>query len=372
MVCIYCETKQPEKGFFCPGCFKQVKCKHCNEELLKDAKICVYCGEHLGHKPAAPITNTIEFSETEKERKFKASFTDTVGQSISDSFGRILTSRIGTNKSLPPSSEPPKETDTPTETIDTEAEVIPDQAVSPKKQNTSIPSLKEIKLRDLAKSDTDWLLVYSYMASGGGTKEFTRENIIQLYKDSDRRTDKRIKALSQLFKNISKALYIKSTNDSDFILLDKGKARVLEIFSGNSKAKVSKSSAGKPSESKAYQTSKNNNKTAIAITFLTELNLRPKGKESFKDFVANYNIKTSEELNLLIIYYLKDVLNEKVTLSHIYTCLKDLGKKIPTHLKQVLINNKNKKNWINLADWDDIKFTTAGMNYIEHDLIKTK
>jgi hypothetical protein len=42
--------------------------------------------------------NTIEFSETETSRTFKATFTDTVGQSISDSFGLIIANKMGPKK----------------------------------------------------------------------------------------------------------------------------------------------------------------------------------------------------------------------------------------------------------------------------------
>lgn len=55
---------------------------------------------------------------------------------------------------------------------------------------TDVPSLKQIKLRDLAKSETDWMVVYSFMASGGGSKTFTRSDIVDLYKESDRYTNK--------------------------------------------------------------------------------------------------------------------------------------------------------------------------------------
>jgi hypothetical protein len=129
---------------------------------------------------------------------------------------------------------------------------------------------------------------------------------------------------------------------------------------------VSKSKKAKPVKTKSTA----NPKTSVDMKFLTDLNLRPKGKESLKDFAAKYQIKTSEELSLLIIYYLKETLQETVTLAHIFTCLKELGKKIPTHLKQVLTNNKNTKHWIDLSDWNDIKYSVAGMNYMEHDFAK--
>lgn len=98
MECLYCNTQLPDKGYFCPNCSKQFKCKGCNALLLKDANACVFCGEEIGTKSIDPNMNTIEFSETKNSRNFKANFTDTVGQSISDSFGFILSNRITTKK----------------------------------------------------------------------------------------------------------------------------------------------------------------------------------------------------------------------------------------------------------------------------------
>jgi hypothetical protein len=136
---------------------------------------------------------------------------------------------------------------------------------------------------------------------------------------------------------------------------------VEDIEVPTTKSKKSKSNKVKTSSSL---------KASSDMVFLNDLNLRPKGKESLKDFAAKYQIKTTEELSLLIVYYLKEELKETVTLAHIFTCLKELGKKIPTHLKQVLTNNKNNKHWIDLNDWNDIKYTVAGMNYMEHDFTK--
>lgn len=112
-------------------------------------------------------------------------------------------------------------------------------------------------------------------------------------------------------------------------------------------------------------------KVSNDLKVLTDLNLRPKGKTSLKDFAAKYVIKSGEELSLLVVYYLKEELKETVTQNHIYSCFKELGKKVPQHFKQTHTNNKNSKNWINVDDWNDIKFTVPGMNHMEHDITKS-
>jgi hypothetical protein len=160
------------------------------------------------------------------------------------------------------------------------------------------------------------------------------------------------------------------------LLIEKSPKKTFDSFDQNisDEEYVSDENISQPSKPKKQKPVKAKTspspKSTSEMKFLTDLNLRPKGKESLKDFAAKFQIKTSEELSLLIIYYLKETLQETVTIAHIYTCLKELGKKIPTHLKQVLTNNKNTKHWIDLSDWNDIKFSVSGMNYIEHDFTK--
>ncbi|MBW8323931.1 MAG: hypothetical protein K0M50_04120 [Prolixibacteraceae bacterium] len=364
MNCIYCDAQQPDRGFFCPSCFKQTKCKHCSELLLKDAKICVFCGEAVGQKTAVTNLNTIEFSETETERKFKASFTDTVGQSISDSFGMILTNKMGSRKHIPASLPFQNSNQQNNEITEEDVENVDESPIDiyPKLQQNEIPTLEDIKLRDLAKSETEWILVYAYFASQMGTKVFTKENINQLYKETKRNTLNNSKNLFRNFKTILKALYIKSTNGNDFILLPKGIEKVVEILKGNSKGVNRKKSAGGGEATKT--------RVSNSLKVLTDLNLRPKDKISLKDFAAKYPFKSGDELSLLIVYYLKEELKETVTLNHIYSCMKDLGTKIPQHFKQTLTNQKNNKNWIDVDDWNDIKYTIPGMNHIEQDIMK--
>lgn len=122
--------------------------------------------------------------------------------------------------------------------------------------------------------------------------------------------------------------------------------------------KVKKQTSGKPKHSNE-------------LKLLTDLNLRPKGKTSLKDFASQYQIKIAEELTLVVVYYLKQILGiEKVSINHVFTSYKELNKKVPSTLKQVLTNHKNTKGWIDVTDWDEIKYTIQGMNHMDHDITK--
>jgi hypothetical protein len=102
-----------------------------------------------------------------------------------------------------------------------------------------------------------------------------------------------------------------------------------------------------------------------------DIDLRPKGKVSFKDSVAQYASPTKEEIKLLSIAYLADELGIKdITVDHVYTCLDELGERVPTHLKQVLINLKNDKGWIDTSDFNNLRLTIKGRNHLKLDMKK--
>ncbi len=240
--------------------------------------------------------------------------------------------------------------------------------------SSEIPSLKDIKLRDLAKSETDWLIVYAFYSSDSGQREFTRADLIEQYQNSDRHTDKRINGLSQYIKTMAKAEYIKATNDSEFILLSKGKERAYEIFQGKSKSKGSKGPTSNKTDkpSKAKSPSKTGGSQKFDFALDKSLNLRPDGKESLKDFASKYDMDSTPKQITIIVFYLKNVLNiREVNGNHIYTGLDELDVRIPSSLRQIIVNTKGRRyGWLDYESMDDISLSVQGRNAVKHDLIK--
>jgi hypothetical protein len=106
--------------------------------------------------------------------------------------------------------------------------------------------------------------------------------------------------------------------------------------------------------------------------FKSELNLRPKGKKSLKDFVAEKKPKTNEERFAVMIYYLEKTLQEKtIDRNHIYTCFKELNVKFPLQIDAVLRNAARRKGWFDTSNSSDLRITTRGENFVEHDLPAT-
>jgi hypothetical protein len=102
--CFKCDSVLPERGYFCKNCGVQIKCKECNDLLLKDANVCVMCGTFVGignvNKDSAtnmsvvtnqPI-NTFEFRETRNERTAKATLTNDSVESLKETLSLVVSS----------------------------------------------------------------------------------------------------------------------------------------------------------------------------------------------------------------------------------------------------------------------------------------
>lgn len=129
------------------------------------------------------------------------------------------------------------------------------------------------------------------------------------------------------------------------------------------------SKSKRKSTNKSRRTSSGNGES---YSLISDLNLIPNGMESLKDFYSKYKVSNNFEKNIVILYYLKNILGiENVGIDHIYTCYKHLSIRIPI-LGQSLRDTKSRKGWIDTSNSDDLKVTVAGENYIEHEIEKAQ
>ena len=106
---------------------------------------------------------------------------------------------------------------------------------------------------------------------------------------------------------------------------------------------------------------------------MPNLNFRPDGKQSFKEFLEDKSSKSDLETVLATVYYMQNVMTlSKVGPSHVMTAFKEAGKAIPADLRQTIRNVKNSRMWLNFTDIDDIRTTTQGDNFVEHEMGKSE
>ena len=92
------------------------------------------------------------------------------------------------------------------------------------------PIMKDIVIRDLAKTEREWILIYALYSSDFGKKVFTREDLMAKYSESNRKTDSRFANLSNNIKNMIKSHQIKFINDNDMLLTSSGIEMATEIL----------------------------------------------------------------------------------------------------------------------------------------------
>lgn len=107
-----------------------------------------------------------------------------------------------------------------------------------------------------------------------------------------------------------------------------------------------------------------------APKLIRDLNLRPAGKPSFDDFVAEKQPRDNQEKFLVAIYYLEQIAGiQPVTDAHVGTVFRMTGGwREPGNLGSGLRMTAHRKNTIDTSDLDDLKTTPHGRNFVEHDL----
>ncbi|MBE9169932.1 hypothetical protein IQ238_21220 [Pleurocapsales cyanobacterium LEGE 06147] len=105
------------------------------------------------------------------------------------------------------------------------------------------------------------------------------------------------------------------------------------------------------------------------MSIMKDLNLRPEGKLSFRDFYAQKKPTTQEQAITVAVYYLKRVLElDKVTPEHVFTCFKNVERKTPKNMPQTIRDTAKRRGWVDTSERCNIKITNHGENLVEHDL----
>ncbi len=123
-------------------------------------------------------------------------------------------------------------------------------------------------------------------------------------------------------------------------------------------------------KSKAKRSSK---KQKTTLSIVKSLNLSPKGKKSFKDFIKSKQPKSDQEKCTVSVYHMQHNLEiENIDVNHIFTCYKISKWRVPKNLDGTLKVTASQKGWLDTSNGNNIKTTTLGENLVEHDLPKVK
>lgn len=103
-----------------------------------------------------------------------------------------------------------------------------------------LPTLRDVVAKDLPNTEVEWVLIYCYYAAIENDGFYKREDIINNYKISNRWTEQLRKNLSSNITQLIKKDYIKSTNNTDFIMKEEGNIVAGKILEGTNVGKPRK------------------------------------------------------------------------------------------------------------------------------------
>lgn len=236
-------------------------------------------------------------------------------------------------------------------------------------ETSKLPSIKDVIMKQLPSSETEWIIVYAFYASNYGEKTFTGKDILSMYESTKRNTSSRKRNLSNNLKSLFTKGYLSALNDDDYILTDDGKRQANEIVSRTHSTPNKQAKSKTTIDSSQNKQRKSTNSKVPEV--LKDLNLRPADKISLPDYMEKFDAPKNPDKIIVVINYLKEILNiDKVTLNHIYTAFWVLKFRVPKNFNQLLIDTRGRNKVIEYDNTDDINLSVLGSNRIRFDINK--
>jgi hypothetical protein len=108
------------------------------------------------------------------------------------------------------------------------------------------------------------------------------------------------------------------------------------------------------------------------VSAVRDIDLRPDGKQSFRDFAAEKQPSTKEERNIIAVYYLEQVLNlSEIKAGHVLAAYKECNWPEPNDMRHSLRVTSSRRHWLDTSDRTSIHTTAPGRNLVKHDLPRT-
>lgn len=201
-------------------------------------------------------------------------------------------------------------------------------------KRTPLPNIKDIVIKNLPKTELEWILVYALYASNGGETTFTAEDLRQGYRDSNRFTETRNKNFSTNLKKAVTSNWFTSINNNDYALSAIGTEAAFEVLQRTSGASGKNTSKrANPSHTKpVYQ--------------MVDLHLDSKERKDIKDYFNSFQKLSNVDCVLVLVYWLtKHNKVEEVDENIIFTALRTVGNSTSFNIVSSLSNGKNRNNY---------------------------
>ena len=225
--------------------------------------------------------------------------------------------------------------------------------------DNNYPSLKEVALKCLPKSEPEWILLYAFYASDFGTRSVSRTEIKEMYNVTNRMTTSRSNNFFNSLTSVVSNNYLSALNDDEYAVRPEGQIKINEILSRENSSE-NKAKTRRTSKGKQFQLIKDLDLSTTAL------------RKGLKDFVNEVKPKTNINTTTTIIYYMQQIYEYTGGINGdiVFTCWRELGAKIPNDLVGNLRDVCCSKYGYASVENGNYSITTRGINLIEHTLLE--
>lgn len=372
--CPQCESNISENASFCGKCGTQVRCKNCKEDIEPGSRFCIGCGIELGRPEKRNAPNNFEFHENAEGRSVKAEFTDTAVKDMSQTLGNFFANRqIALNSHIDERVAFTDSEEIMHEVVDVDDNVSTDSEKREPLLNdkNEFPALKAIVMKNLPANESEWVVVYSFYASKFGKEIFSRNDLLSLYDETNRKTKNRVKSLSAYIKSVVNSDCINPiNNDGDFTILDDGIERAKEILNRKSSSTSKSKSVVKDRSSKSNNESKSTHSSRVKTGYsVLDLGITEAQRQKLRTFFSECAPKSQKDKVLVLGYWLeKEGGLEGFDVNEIYTALQIVSEKTPGALGQMLRDIKKDGKIARGGKSKKYNLNHIGLDYVKFDL----
>lgn len=153
---------------------------------------------------------------------------------------------------------------------------------------------------------------------------------------------------------------------------------ILAMVMGGSSRPSTRTRAKKPARSRASKPSKTGGngskppakRKAGSPGIVKDLSMRPKGKKTFMEFIAEKQPSTHQQKQAVILYWLRNeaAMAAGITTDHVNTCYLEANWPRPATLDNAMQVTAKVKGWFDTSDMSNIRLMTRGEDEVKHNL----
>jgi hypothetical protein len=108
---------------------------------------------------------------------------------------------------------------------------------------------------------------------------------------------------------------------------------------------------------------------APTYAIVKDLNLKPEGKKSLREFFAEKQPRDQQEQFAVILYYFCNVIEvSNIGANHIFTGFKEVEMRSPLDILSLARKVAHRKGWVDSSNSDNLRMPVRGQNFVEQDL----